>query len=447
MAITERAKASLSKLWKRFLKLPLQAKIIVIILLALVLWLAIPRLFAGKQQPQYQTAQAQTGTLISSISESGTISSGNSVQITTQATGTVNEVYVQNGDSVTAGEKIADIALDQNSQQKQSSAWASYLQTQNALNSAQAQLNSLQAAEFTANQAFMNGAVAKGLATTDPEYIEENATWLQAEANYKNQAGQITQAQAALNSAWLAYQQISSTITAPASGVITNLTITQGLPISSNSTGGNNSTNSTNSNTNSNSTQSLGTITLGQGSLQAVVNATEIDITKAKIGQKVTMTLDAFPGKTFTGTVSSINTNGTVSSGVTTYPITITFDSPDSNIYPNMSVTANIITSVENNVLLVPSSAIQTLTGQTTVRILKNGKVQSVPVTTGASNDTQTAVTSGLQNGETVVTGVLNPTTPSTTTGSSPFSGTGFGGLRGGFGGGGGRIIQRSTGG
>jgi membrane fusion protein, macrolide-specific efflux system len=433
MGIIKTISRKLSQLIQWFIKAPLTLKLIIIIVLGLILWQGVPRILnANKSAPQYQTAQVERGTLITNVSGSGTVLVGNSVAITTQATGVVTNVYVNTGDTVTQGEKIADITLDLPSQQRQQAANSNLLAAQNNLNSAQAKVYSLQSALFKANQAFITD---KGIQNpsdqdkSDPKYIEEHADWLQAEADYKNQAGVISQAQSSLSSASLAYQQASPTITAPADGVITNLTVNEGLPITS-------STNASGSNTSA-STQSVGTITIEGGQLEANISLSEIDVTKVKVGQKATMTLDAFPDKTFTGHVASINTTGTVSSNVTSYPATIVFDSNNSNIYSNMAVDAKIITSVKDNVLLVPSTAIQTSNGTTTVRVLKNGQVQTVTVEVGSSNDTQTEITSGLNEGDTVVTGTIGGTSRTGAT-SSPFGGTGFGGIRtfGGFGGG-----------
>ncbi len=377
--------------------------------------------FLTKQQaaPQYQTSQVERGTLITNVTASGTISSGSTVSITTQASGVVTSVSVSNGDTVTQGQKIADLVLDQNAQQKQAQAWATYLNAQNTLSAAKSKMNSLQSALFKANQTFINDKGTQNPNTADPKYIEESADWQQAEADYTNQQGVIAAAQASLTGAWFAYQQLASTITAPASGTISGLSIASGFPITQSS-----SSNSSNSST---SSQSLGTITLPSGNLQATVNLSEIDVTHVQTGQKVTLTLDAFPNKTFTGKVSSIDTSGTVSSGVTTYPTVITLDTSDKTIYPNMAVNAKIITEVKDSILLIPSTAIQTSSGQTTVRVLKNGQIQSVSVQTGDANDTQTEITTGLSEGDTVVTSVTTQSTGSRVT-SSPFGGSGFGG-------------------
>lgn len=434
--LTAKQKLIFFKQW--FLKTSIKKKLLLIGVVLAILWFARPYVLGQNlEQPQYQTAQAEKGTLISSVTASGNVSSGNNATITTQATGIVSEVYVANGDSITVGQNIATLVLDQASQQKQTAAYASYLSAQNALNTAKSKMNSLQAALFTANQTFVKGAGIQNPITDDPTYIIQRANWLQAESDYNNQKGVISAAQAQLSSASLSLSQVSNIITAPITGIVSNLTLTPGLPIISS---GNSSAASTDGSTASNS-QSVGNITLEGGSLQAEVALSEIDVTGVKTGgEKVTMTLDAFPNKTFTGKVVSINTNGSVSSGVTTYPAIITFDTAPSNIYPNMAVSAKIITDVKNDVILVPSGAVQTTNGQSSVRVMRNGQVTSVNVEVGSSNDTQTEITSGIQEGDVIVTSTA---TRNSSQGSqqntSPFGGRGFGGggIRTGGGGGG----------
>ena len=278
---------------------------------------------------------------------------------------------------------------------------------------------SLQSAEFVANQKFMNDAVERDLATDDPIYIEENATWLQAEADYKNQDGIIQQAQSQVTSAWYAYQQVSATITAPAAGTISNLNIAPGMTIVA----------QTSSSSSSNTPQEIGTVTQNGGKIQTSVSLSEVDAPKVKVGQKVTLTLDAFADETFAGKVLMINTNGQISSGVTTYPATIEFDTTNSAIYPNMGVTANIITSVIDGDILIPSSAVTTTNGVTSVRILKNGQSTTVTVTVAATNGTESAISEGVTEGDMVITGSsAKTTTTKTTTTTSIFGGLTRGG-------------------
>ena len=394
--------------------------VVVVILLILAGYFGYKQFLAKPAAPQYQTEQAMKGTLVTSVSASGQVTSANNVTITIQASGVVKEVFVKNGETVLSGQTIATLTLDQASQQKQAAAFASYLSAKNTLDNANAKYNSLQNTLFVANQKFINDAVARGLLTTDPTYIEENATWLQAEADYKNQATTISAAQSSLAAASLNLSQLSSTITAPAAGIIKGLTITPGAIVSLSSS----------SSSGTSTSQVLGSV-YQTGPIQAQVNLSEIDSVNVLEGQKVTMTLDAFPNATFTGKVVSINTNGVSSSGVTTYPAVISFDSGNDHIYPNMGVNAKIITKVKNDVILVPSAAVQTSNGQSTIRVMKNGTVTSVPVEVGDSNDTQIEITSGISEGDQVVTNVAR-TTQGSTGQTSPFGARGgFGNLRG----------------
>lgn len=401
----------------------------------------------AKQESQYQTAHAEKGTLVTSVTASGTISAGNSIEITTPQTGVVNTVYVQNGDTVTQGQKIAEITLDQNSQQKQAAAWASYLsaissvkQAENAKLSADAAMWSDQQKILDAqgnvdykNNNSVNPSTKKDYTELEKQNIESSLiqakkSFSASEQKYKDADAAIISANAQVNSSWLAYQQASSGIIAPITGVVSGLTLIPGLPIAYNSQGNTASVN--NSNSTANSSTKLGTITLESNSLQATVNLSEVDIVKVSSGQKVTLTLDAFPGKTFTGRVTTIDTNGSVSSGVTTYPATITLDTAINNIYPNMAVNATIITDIKNNVLLVPSAAIQTVDGQSAVRVIRSGQITSVPVEIGSSNDTQTEIITGINEGDEVVTGSVlqNGALQQGQAATSPFSGGSFGG-------------------
>jgi membrane fusion protein, macrolide-specific efflux system len=409
---------------------------IITLILVLVLIFFGWRMFGGqKSKTTYQTAEVTKGTLVVSLTEAGSVSVSNKVSIVTQASGIVNKVYVKSGENVNAGDKIAEVTLDMAGQQRQSQAYSSLLSAQNSLQNANTQLYSLQSQLFVANQKFVNDRGVNNPTTdqrNDPVYIEENATWLAAEAAYKNQTNVIAQSQANLNNASFTYQLTSGTITAPTSGEISDLMITEGMQIGSSNTTSGSSTNTSN--------QAVASIKTGN-STAVTVSIAEVDASKVKVGQKATITFDAIPDNTYTGKVMGINTSGSVSSGVTTYPAVIQLDDlSNSNILPNMSATASIISKVKDNVLLVPSSAVSTVGTTSSVKVLKNGQISSVTVETGDSSDSMTEITSGLTEGQTVVTSTIST---ATTSSSSPFSS----GLRiGSFGGGAGGTTRTRTG-
>ncbi len=154
----------------------------------------------------------------------------------------------------------------------------------------------------------------------------------------------------------------------------------------------------------------------------ATFNVSEVDVNRIKPGQKATITLDSIPGKTFTGRVMTVDKIGTVSSGVTNYPVVILFDANAPEILPNMAATANIIIDSKPGVLLVPSDAIQTQTnGSAYVRVLQNGQPVNITVETGLSSDTQTEIVSGVSEGQQVITGKVLVSSKSGSS-TSPFS-------------------------
>lgn len=393
-------------------------KIFLIVLIIGIGWGIFQFFSKNTQQTAYQTATAEKGTLVVSLSQSGLVSSANNASITTQVSGVVKNVHVKNGDIVTMGDKIADVELDQAGKQKQQAAYAAYLQARNTLDSANAQMHTLQSQMFAANQTFVNDkGNTNDPVKDDPNYVQENADWLAAEAKYKNQQAVIAQAQTAVNSAWLTYQESSPTIVAPISGTVTGLTIKEGTLLATQVS------DTSESSTSSNNARKVASIKT-EGTPVISLDVSEIDAPKIQVGQKATVTLDAFPDKTFTGNVFSIDTAGTHSSGVTTYPTLITLDNASDTIFPNMSATANIITNTKDDVLLVPNAAVQTTDAGTSVQILKNKKLEQVQVEIGLSNDTHTEIVSGISEGDIVVTNAVNTatTTSTSTSTNSPFS-------------------------
>jgi HlyD family secretion protein len=423
-------------------------KIITLLIIAALIFAGWQVLNGQKKTVAYQTAQAAKGTLTTSISSTGTITSGSSVDISTKVSGTVSDVYVTNGDIVVKGQKIADVVLDDYAQERQAAAWAAYLDAVAAVKDAQTAKDTSDISMWEERQAVLDAQEEMDRVTnnlknpdTDEIYTEGEKmivikTLAQAkktleadETKYSNADANIANKQAKVQAALRDYQANSSSIVAPAAGVVSNLVLADGVAISANS--------STSNTTGSTivSAQTVGRISDPDGQLIATVNLSESDIISIKANQKVMLTLDAHSDKTFTGKVLSINTSGSVSSGVTAYPVTIILDKTEATIYLNMAVSATIITSIKTDVLLIDSSAVNTENDKTIVYILKNGKATSVEVTIGDSDDTQTEITEGLSVGDEVITNYISASDPSQSNTTSAFgssSRTNTGGSSGG---------------
>jgi membrane fusion protein, macrolide-specific efflux system len=169
------------------------------------------------------------------------------------------------------------------------------------------------------------------------------------------------------------------------------------------------------------------------------VALSESDITKVKVGQQATVTLDALTGVELAAHVSSIAVLGTDSDGVVSYDVTLTLDQSDSQVRPGMSASAAIVTQQAQGVNL-PNSAVTGGGSLSTVELLKNGKTVSTPVVVGLKGATRTQIVSGLRAGQQVVVTTTLPSV-SSSAGSSSSGSLGSLGSRfgsGGFGGGGG---------
>jgi RND family efflux transporter MFP subunit len=222
-------------------------------------------------------------------------------------------------------------------------------------------------------------------------------------------------------------------VTAPFDGVITGLdeNLKRGLSVSSGTT--------------------LATLITTKRMAEVTLN--EIDVANVAVGQQATLTFDALEDITLTGKVAEVDTVGTVTQGVVSYTVKITFDVDDERIKPGMSVSATIATQVLTDVLMVPNSAIKTsgdssyvevLTGVTANQAATSTGVVSdqVPTRTtveiGAANDTMTQIVSGLKSGDSVVvrTNTSSQEQSSTSSQSSTksiLSGEGGPGMGGGF--------------
>lgn len=416
------------------IKLSLFKKIILIAVILAGGYFIVSKIFLSKSNKStYQTEKAVKGNLVVTVTGSGTVASTNSSNITTSATGVVKNIYVKDGDVVKTGDKIAELELDLEGQQKSSQTWASYQSAKNSLQTAKDNLYSVQADLFTKWQSHFDLSTSSMYENSDgtpntperqsqTEYRISEDNWLLSEAKYKAQQKAIEQAQTSLNTAWYVYQQASPIIYAPISGTVSGLSLQIGTVINSQS--------SSNTSATTNKIANIKTSALPTLS----INLTEIDVPKIKIGDKATITFDAFSDKTFTGKVISIDTVGSVSSGVTNYPTVILLDTKSNAILPNMGISASIIINTKDDVLLIPSSAIKSDdSGNNYVQLLEKGKPVNQNIKIGLSSDNQTEIISGLSEGETVITSTTQTSGASTTQTQSVFGG--FGGRSGSTGG------------
>lgn len=392
--------------------------IIVVVVAALVV--GFPKL-SPSSAPVASTAQApqtvtvQRGALVVTVSAAGTVSAAEDAALGFPSPGKVTRVNVRVGDPVTQGQLLMqqdstdlDFAL-KSAQANLISARAQYAavklkndQAANQLIVAKAALEKASVALGQA-QANYNAIMARGDAGLTPEAAAlQNAAidYQSARANYQITAASLNDlalraAQAALDSAQIAVDQAQSNldktkILAPFAGTVAAVNYSVGN-------------------------------TAGTGAAVEVVNLntlqvntllSKMDAPKVKAGDPAQLMLDELPGKTYTATVLSVApvpvgaVPGVVTRGVVNYPVVFSIRNPDGDIKPGMTAKLNVQVNRRDQVLLIPSGAVQVLGADKFVTLLVNSQRIQTPIATGLSNDQLTEVTSGLKEGDVVI---LNP--------------------------------------
>ncbi|HYF95725.1 MAG TPA: efflux RND transporter periplasmic adaptor subunit [Symbiobacteriaceae bacterium] len=157
------------------------------------------------------------------------------------------------------------------------------------------------------------------------------------------------------------------------------------------------------------------------GKMQIAISVDELDVAKTKVGQKAQITLDALPGRNYTGAVYKINPEGVFRNDIATFEVTVQVDHPQ-GLMAGMNSTVNIITEEKAGVLWLPAQAVTVRQGRAFVQVLEGTEVKQKDVEVGTRTSQQVEIKSGLKENEQVILTIIRP---QTTTG-------GMGGIFGG---------------
>ncbi|WP_433219742.1 efflux RND transporter periplasmic adaptor subunit [Microtetraspora malaysiensis] len=312
------------------------------------------------------TVTVGRGTVLDSVSASGSLESARSASLTFRTGGTISSLGVKEGQKVKKGKVLA--RLDGSSQRDDLAAASASL------------------------------SVAK-------EQNESQAT-----------ASSYSQYVKALNSYKSAKRALAETVlTAPFSATVTAINGVVGDSAGSSPGGGGGASSGGGASAGSGasgggSSGSSGLIELIDISKMQIVGAfTESDVTKLKVGQAATISFDALAGVTAQGRVSIINPVATTSNNVVQYPVTVTLTEIPDGVRLGQTATVQVVVGKAENVLTVPTSVITTAGGRTSVTVLRDGRQVARPVEVGVAGDGVTEIRSGVEEGAQVVRPAVTP--------------------------------------
>ncbi|HEY6251695.1 MAG TPA: efflux RND transporter periplasmic adaptor subunit [Candidatus Angelobacter sp.] len=134
----------------------------------------------------------------------------------------------------------------------------------------------------------------------------------------------------------------------------------------------------------------------------------EPDIGKLARDEKVDVTWDAIPGRTWQATLTRIPTAVTTVGTRSVGEITCEIANSDHKLLPNVNVNVSIVTARRESALTVSREAVHDLDGRRVVYEIENGKIKSRDVQTGTSSLTRVEILSGLSEGSQIALGALN---------------------------------------
>lgn len=331
-----------------------------------------------KEGASYQTERIAQGDIVQKITASGIINPISTVDIGTQVSGIISEIYVDYNSEVKKGDLLA--LIDPQTFE------ATVSQRQAALDIAKAEL------EVTKNNIVYYKKHLDRIKKLNTSKYSADKELESAQRDYDNsvaekalKTAQVKQAEASLKQAQidLEYTRITSSV----DGVVISREVEVGQTVAA-----------------SFNTPTLFNVAEDLTKMQIEASVVEADIAKVKEGQKVEFSVDSFPDEIFEGVVTQVRNNPITTSNVVTYQVIIGIDNKDLKLKPGMTANVDIITAQKQNVLLVPNKALRFYTtdekGEVKrykdkgVWILKDKKPVRINVTTGVSDDDKTEISS-----------------------------------------------------
>ncbi|MBI5230604.1 MAG: efflux RND transporter periplasmic adaptor subunit [Coriobacteriales bacterium] len=433
--------------------------VVAVLAVAVAVAAAWPLLFRQQSSASdQQTETVKRETLVVTVSGDGEAAASDTWEVYPEVNGTVEKVFVEEGEYVKKGDTLFTISNSDLST-AETQARASYLKAKGQVASSEQQYDQAQESVEKAELQLMQAEAELEKLEDNPkatdseiEIAEKNVATAKkgvttAEAGVDVADSGMQTAEADLASSRDSYNDAiadseATTVEAPGSGVVTSLSITKGSSVSAGSSSQASSSGdsgSSSSGATAASTASDSSSGSSSGSAPVVISRTskmvariqvnEADLPKIKVGQKADVTFDSLGSKATSATIIWISPTGTNSNDVVTYDVDVRLAKRPSHLKIGMTATAEIVTKKIDDAITVPSSAIRVNGSQKYVLVVAaDGQTRQAPIKVGDSSDTRTVVTKGLEEGDVIVSssGSAGSTDSGDTQGGPPGGGMGM---------------------
>lgn len=362
---------------------------VVIIIIALVVFGVVSKNNNTSQQ-RLKTILVEKGDIILKITESGTVEPVTTVDIKSELAGEVRKLFVEEGDSVRVGDKLALV-------QQESSQARQVAQSRASLERAKLDLEEAERDFERKRELYELGFISK----KDVEDAEKShkSSMIQYELSEKQLwlilGGTEQEESQSLTSRTFDNIIVSS----PIRGLVIIVNVEEGEMITS-------------------GTQAYGgggtTIMTVADLSRMVVKAdiNEVDVGKVAKGQPVNIVFDAIKGKIYQGRVRKLTPAGSIKQNIVVYPLEVEILNPDESIRPGMTADLDIIAGNAKGVLCVPKEAVIKRGNRSTVMLIENGKPVPKEVITGLEDDVKVEIKEGLREGDKVLITQFEPQLP-----------------------------------
>ncbi len=293
----------------------------------------------------FETAEVERGEVSRVISAAGAVEPVNKVDVGSEVSGKIIELFVDFNDPVTEGQVLAQIDPET---------------FQTAVQQAEARLMQSQASVANARSAIERSEVNLDVAEKTYNrqknlFAEEaisQAAWEQAEQNYKYAQVELQTNKVSLQSALAGLEQSKASlaearlrldrtqIVSPIDGVVLSRQVEVGQTVQS-----------------SMNVAQFFTIAQDLSQIQIEASVLEEDIGGIDPGDMVTFEVNAYPGETFRGQVSQVRRQGTESANIVTYTVVVAARNPDGKLLPGMTADAQITADRVDDTLRIARAA------------------------------------------------------------------------------------------